>query len=37
MSLREGYPKEAERILDHLKTIPKGRIIVDITYSNDYI
>jgi hypothetical protein len=32
---REGYLKTVKRILSHLKTSPKGRIIIDTSY-HDY-
>jgi hypothetical protein len=32
----EGHLKDAKRILAYLKTFPKGRIIVDTTYPNNF-
>jgi hypothetical protein len=32
MSPREGYLKAVKRILDYLKTFPKGRLIIDTSY-----
>jgi hypothetical protein len=32
ISFREGYLKAVKRILSHLKTFPKGRVIIDTSY-----
>jgi hypothetical protein len=34
---REGHVKAVKRILAHLKTFPKGKVIVDTTYPNHSI